>query len=78
MSMLVSISTMKKKSVSRTRMLEDEFPNRMKEVQSMMTFGTAIINSMKLVGFREYFNVKFSDVCFYTHCRFEGKIRNLS
>lgn len=43
----------------------------------MMTFGTAIINSMKLVGFREYFNVKFSDVCFYTHCRFEGKIRNL-
>lgn len=59
-------------ALSRTCISGDEFPNNMKKVHSLMTFDTAIINSMKLVTFRLYFN--FSNVCFATLCQFEGKI----
>jgi len=46
----------------------------MKEVQSLMTFATAIINSMKLVRFTVYFSFKFSGGCFDVLCQFQGKI----
>lgn len=61
-------------AISRTCISGDEFPNSMKEVQSFMTFDTAITNSMKLVRFRVYFNFKLLAVCFDTLCQFEGKI----
>lgn len=59
-------------------LVRGEFLNNMKEIQSLMTCDTTIINSMKLERFRVYFSVKLSVVFLDALHQFESKIPDIS